>query len=212
MTMVKICGIKTLSEAFAALEAGADYLGFNFFPNSVRFIQRHEFSGIASVIKKEKPSVKLVGVFVNSSGDEIRSLLNTGVLDLVQLHGDESPDFCASFGNMAFKAYRGLPEINGKVYIRNEAPAFLIDANVKGAYGGTGLTADWSAAARLAKHYPLLLAGGLNPGNVTEAVRQVNPWGVDVASGVESSPGRKDISRIRSFVQVVHSIEPQAAH
>lgn len=211
MTIVKICGIKTLSEALAALEAGADYLGFNFFPQSVRFIEPHEFSGIASIIKKENPSIKLVGVFVNSSADEIRSLLNTGLLDLVQLHGDESPEFCASFGNMAFKAYRGLPEMDAKAYIRNEAPAFLMDASVNGAYGGTGLTADWSAAARLAKKYPLLLAGGLNPENVAEAVRQVNPWGVDVASGVESSPGIKDAGRIRSFIQAVHSIEGQAA-
>ena len=211
MTIVKICGIKTLSEALAALEAGADYLGFNFFPQSVRFIEPHEFSGIASIIKKENPSIKLVGVFVNSSADEIRSLLNTGLLDLVQLHGDELPEFCASIGYQAFKAYRGFPEMDAKAYIRNEAPAFLMDASVKGAYGGTGLTADWSAAARLAKKYPLLLAGGLNPENVAEAVRQVNPWGVDVASGVESSPGIKDAGRIRSFIQAVHSIEGQAA-
>lgn len=211
MTIVKICGIKTLTEALAAVEAGADYLGFNFFPKSVRFIEFHNFAAIASAMKKEKPSVKLVGVFVNSSAADIGSLLKTGALDLVQLHGDESPVFCAAFGDKVFKAYRGVPMTGAKSYIRKEAPALLLDANVTGAYGGMGLTADWLAAAGLAKHYPILLAGGLNPENVTEAVKQVNPWGVDVASGVESSPGRKDIGKMRAFVQAVRSIRHLAA-
>jgi phosphoribosylanthranilate isomerase len=210
MTIVKICGIKTLSEARAALEAGADYLGFNFFPKSVRFIEVREFAAIASIMKKEKPSIKLVGVFVNSPADEIRSLLETGALDLAQLHGDESPEFCAAFGNKAFKAYRRLPDAGAKVYFRNEAPALLVDANVSGSYGGTGLTADWPAAAGLAKRYPLFLAGGLNPDNVAEAVKQVNPWGVDVASGVESTPGKKDMGKMISFVQAVRSCLPTA--
>jgi phosphoribosylanthranilate isomerase len=210
MTIIKICGIKTLSEARAAVEAGADFLGFNFFPKSVRFIEIQNFIRIASVMKKENPSIKLVGVFVNSSPDEIRSLLEIRALDLAQMHGDESPEFCASFGNKAFKAYRGVPEIVARAYIRNEAPALLVDAGVKGAYGGTGITADWPAAAKLAKQYPLLLAGGLNPENVAEAVKQVNPWGVDVASGVESSPGKKDTGKMRSFIQAVHSMQQPA--
>jgi phosphoribosylanthranilate isomerase len=209
MTIIKICGIKTLSEALAAVEAGADYLGFNFFPKSVRFIEIKKFAEIASVMKKEKPSINLVGVFVNSSYDEIGSLLETGALDLVQLHGDESHEFCAAFGNKAFKAYRGVPGTGALAYIRNEAPALLVDASTSGSYGGTGFTSDWPVAAGLSKHYPLFLAGGLNPGNVAEAVKQVNPWGVDVASGVESSPGKKDPRKMRSFVQAVRSILKQ---
>ncbi len=212
MTIIKICGIKTLSEALSALEAGADYLGFNFYSKSVRFIEMREFAAIASVLKKENPSIKRVGVFVNSPADEIRSLLKTGDLDLAQLHGDESPEFCAAFGNKAFKAYRGVPDASLNPYIRNEAPALLVDAAVSGSYGGTGFTADWSAAASLAKHYPLLLAGGLNPDNVAQAVRQVTPWGVDVASGVESSPGKKDPVKMRSFVQAVRSAQAEPAH
>jgi phosphoribosylanthranilate isomerase len=211
MTIVKICGIKSLADAFAAVEVGADYLGFNFYPKSVRFIETPEFIAIANVMRKEKPSIKLVGVFVNSSAGEIRSLLKTDAMDLVQLHGDESPEFCASIGNKAFKAYRGVPNTNSNAFIRNEAPTLMIDAAVTGSYGGTGRIADWSAAALLAKRYPLLLAGGLNPDNVADAVRRVDPWGVDVASGVESSPGKKDFDKMRSFVQAVRSVQQQAA-
>jgi phosphoribosylanthranilate isomerase len=103
---------------------------------------------------------------------------------------------------MAFKAFRGIPEnLNG--FAREATPAFLLDASVKGVYGGSGVTADWNGAAELAKEYPLLLAGGLTPENVAEAVRQVRPWGVDVASGVESEPGKKDAEKMRKFVAAV---------
>lgn len=207
MTRIKICGIKTLPDARAAVEAGADYLGFNFFPGSVRFIETQEFIAIGAVLKKEHPSVKLVGVFVNSSQDEIKTLLGTGMLDLVQLHGDESPEFCKAFRNKAFKAFRGLPKNRFESYVRSEAPALLVDAAVSGSYGGTGVTADWTGVANMAKVYPLFLAGGLNPENVVEALRQVNPWGVDVASGVESSPGKKDKKRMHAFIQAVRSME-----
>ena len=105
----------------------------------------------------------------------------------------------------AFKAFRGIPEnING--FSRQDAPAFLIDASVKGVYGGSGVTADWQRAAELAKQYPLLLAGGLTPENVADAVRQVNPWGVDVASGVEFAPGEKDPGKIKAFVKAILDI------
>ena len=207
MTKIKICGITTLSDAQAAIEAGADYLGFNFFPKSVRFIEVQKFIEIGTVLKKTHPSVDLVGVFVNSSMDEINTILGTGILDLIQLHGEESPEFCAAFENKAFKAYRGVPGGQADVYARSVAPAFLVDAAVNGSYGGTGLTADWSAAAMLAKHYPLFLAGGLKPENVADAVRQVNPWGVDVASGVESSPGKKDVGKMHAFIQAVHEMD-----
>ena len=207
MTKIKICGITNLSDAQAAIEAGADYLGFNFFPKSARFIEIKKFIEIGAVLKKTHLSIKLVGVFVNSSSDEINSLLETGILNLVQLHGDESHEFCAAFENKAFKAYRGVPGAEANVYARSQAPAFLVDAAVNGSYGGTGLMADWSAAATLTKHYPLFLAGGLKPKNVADAVRQVNPWGVDVASGVESSPGKKDVGKMHAFIQVVHEMD-----
>ncbi len=206
MTIIKICGIKTLKDALAAIHAGADYLGFNFYSKSVRFIEKENCAKITSVLKKEYPNIKLIGVFVNSSVDEVKNILETCSLDLAQLHGDETPEMFAQLAARAFKAFRGIPEgIEG--YERNKAPALLVDASVKGMYGGSGVTADWSAAAELAKSYPLLLAGGLTPENVAEAVRQVKPWGVDVASGVESAPGEKDASRMKAFVQAVRDGE-----
>jgi phosphoribosylanthranilate isomerase len=206
MTKIKICGIKTVTDALAAIEAGADYLGFNFYPKSVRFVERQACMEITSVLKKEYPHIKLVGVFVNSSVEEINDILRTGSLDLAQLHGDETLEIVMSFNGKAFKAFRGIPEsIDG--FARDESPAFLVDSSVKGIYGGSGVTADWDGAAELAKKYPLLLAGGLTPENVAEAVRRVKPWGVDVASGVESAPGEKDPSRMKAFVQAVRDGE-----
>lgn len=206
MTIIKICGIKTLKDALAAIHAGADYLGFNFYPKTVRYIEKETCAKITSVLKREHPNIKLIGVFVNSSADEVKNILETCSLDLAQLHGDETPQIFAQLAPRAFKAFRGIPAgIEG--YERKEAPALLVDASVKGLYGGSGVTADWSAAAELAKRYPLLLAGGLTPENVADAVRQVKPWGVDVASGVESAPGEKDAGRIKAFVQAVRDGE-----
>lgn len=203
MTVVKICGIKTLQDAQAAIDAGADYLGFNFYPKSVRFIEKSACAEITSVLKREHPQVKLVGVFVNSSVDEVKDILQTCHLDLAQLHGDETPEIFAQLAPHAFRAFRGIPESNVG-FERNEAPFMLIDAAVKGVYGGSGVTADWVAAAKLAQQYPLLLAGGLTPENVADAVKQVNPWGVDVASGVESAPGEKDAGKMKAFVKAVN--------
>lgn len=202
MTKIKICGIKTVRDALAAIAAGADYLGFNFYPQSPRFIERQACAEITSVLKREYPQVRLVGVFVNSSVEEVKDTLQFCSLDLAQLHGDETPEMIAAFNGKAFKAFRGIPE-NVDGFARNDAPAFLLDASVKGVYGGSGVTADWDGAAELAKTYPLLLAGGLTPENVAEAVSRVKPWGVDVASGVESAPGEKDAGKLVEFVKAV---------
>lgn len=207
MTIIKICGIKTLEDARVSVEAGADYLGFNFYPKSPRFIQPEACAAITAVLKNEHPAVRLVGVFVNSPMDEVRSIMDSCTLDLAQLHGDETAGFRAQLGMRAFKAFRGVPDGEAEAFARTEAPAFLVDSSVKGAYGGTGTVADWRAAAELARKYPLLLAGGLRPENVAEAVRQVNPWGVDTASGVESIPGLKDEAKIKAFVAAVRQVE-----
>ena len=209
MTKIKICGIKTLKDALAATEAGADYLGFNFYPKSVRFIEKNACAEITSVLKREHPHIKLIGVFVNSSVEEIKDILQTCHLDLAQLHGDETPEVFAQLAPYAFRAFRGIPESN-EGYKRSEAPAMLIDAAVKGVYGGSGVITDWIAAAELAKKYPFLLAGGLTPENVADAVRQVQPWGVDVASGVESAPGEKDAEKMSAFVKAVREVENQS--
>ncbi len=207
MTKIKICGIKTLRDALAALDAGVDYLGFNFYPKSPRFVDKETCAKITAVLKREYPNVKLVGVFVNSPIEEIKNILKCCSLDLAQLHGDESPEIFSKLAPRTFKAFRGIPDGEMKLYLRSEPPSFLVDATVSGLYGGTGITADWYAAAKLAIRYPLFLAGGLKPANVAEAVRQVNPWGVDVASGVESRPGQKDAKMIKDFVQAVHSVK-----
>jgi len=206
MTKIKICGIKTMPDALAAIHAGADYLGFNFYSKSVRFIHKNTCVEITSVLKKEYPHIKLVGVFVNSAVEEMKDIMRTCSLDLTQLHGDEKVEILNLLDGKAFKAFRGIPEnING--FARSESPAFLVDAAVKGLYGGSGVTADWSAAAELAKKYPLLLAGGLTAENVSDAVGRVKPWGVDVASGVESAPGEKDAGKMVKFVKKIREVE-----
>lgn len=204
MTKIKICGIKTVDDALAALDAGADMIGFNFYPKSPRYIEVGMCRNIMSVMRKYGHIV-FVGVFVNAPVEQICATMETCGLNLAQLHGDESLETVKALNGKAFKAFRGVPQsLNG--FARELAPAFLLDASVKGEYGGTGAKADWSAAAQLAKQYPLLLAGGLTPENIAEAVQCVIPWGVDVASGVESSPGVKDPGKMKAFVRAISDI------
>ena len=201
MTKVKICGIKTVSEALAAMDAGADLIGFNFYPKSPRYIDVGTCRNIMSVMRWYG-HLKYVGVFVNSSAAEIFATMDTCGLNLAQLHGDETPDILKELDGKAFKAFRGVPG-NLNDFVNQTVPVFLLDASVKGLYGGSGITADWSAASKLAKDYPLLLAGGLTADNVCDAVERVRPWGVDVASGVESEPGKKDTAKMNAFVKAV---------
>ena len=215
MIQVKICGITTLPDALAAVEAGADLLGFNFFPGSPRYVEIEACREITSVLRSESPAITLVGVFVNRPAEDVDTILRRCSLDLAQLHGDESPDIVAYFSGRAFKAVRLSAErvtekpmelVAEFTRARDGAhPALLVDAASPGLYGGSGQTADWSAAAALARQYPLLLAGGLTPENVAGAMRQVQPWGADVASGVELGPGRKDPAKMRAFVQAARS-------
>jgi phosphoribosylanthranilate isomerase len=211
MTKIKICGIKTLNDALAAMDAGASLIGFNFYPKSPRYVEVGQCRGIMSVMRNRGGHIQYVGVFVNASAAEICATMETCGLSLAQLHGDESPNMLHALGGKGFKAFRGAPE-NIDSFVRQKAPAFLLDASVKGVYGGSGVTADWSMAKVLANHYLLLLAGGLTPENVAEAVQQVRPWGVDVASGVESEPGRKDAARMTAFVRAVREIDKTIDH
>ena len=203
MTKIKICGIKTVTDALVAMDAGADLIGFNFYPKSPRYVDVGMCRNIMSVLRRYGRAT-CVGVFVNTSVAEILAMMDTLGLNLAQLHGDETPEMLNQLDGKAFKAFRGIPEsVDG--FARSESPAFLVDASVKGLYGGSGVTADWSGAAELAKKYPLLLAGGLTPENVAEAVGRVKPWGVDVASGVESAPGEKDARKMKAFVRAVRA-------
>jgi len=218
MTHIKICGITSLEDALAAIDAGADYLGFNFYPPSPRSILPQACTQITSVLRREYPQVQLVGVFVNMPAEQVKAILTGCSLHLAQLHGDESAEMLAALGGQAFKAVRLSTDSVADSRIRTDfltqsrigqAPALLVDAAVKGAYGGTGVTADWSAAAELAKRFPLLLAGGLTAENVGAALRRVRPWGVDTASGVEASPGKKDAEKMRAFVKAILDIVPE---
>jgi len=207
MAKIKICGIKTVDDALAAMDAGADILGFNFYPKSPRYIDMGQCRDIMYVMRRYG-HIKYIGVFVNSSAEEVHAIMDTCGLSFAQLHGDESPEFVEALQDKSFKAFRGIPDdVSG--FVREDAPAFLIDASVKGLYGGSGMTADWDGAAGLAKKYPLLLAGGLTPENVADAIGRVKPWGVDVASGVESAPGKKDAGKMVQFVKAVRVAESQ---
>jgi len=207
MTKIKICGIKTVDDALAAIDLGADLIGFNFYPNSPRYVEVGMCRNIMAKVRTIG-RVTCVGVFVNATVDEVHATMDTCGLSLAQLHGDEIVDFMESLQEKSFKAFRGIPDdVNG--FVRSDGPAFLVDASVKGLYGGSGVTADWDGAAELAKNYPLLLAGGLTPENVGEAVGRVKPWGVDVASGVESAPGKKDAAKMSAFIKAVRQVDSQ---
>jgi phosphoribosylanthranilate isomerase len=206
--MVKICGIRTCEDALAAVEAGADMLGFNFYPPSPRYLAPDECARIVGELRCSMDHrLALVGVFVNTPVAEVVSILDECGLDLAQLHGDEGPEVLAALSTRGFKAIR--PGSEGEAgaqlaaYRRAavEPPGILLDASAAGLYGGSGVTADWTVAAKMARLTPLLLAGGLNPDNVGRAVLAVRPWGVDVASGVESAPAVKDAAKMRVFVE-----------
>jgi phosphoribosylanthranilate isomerase len=213
---VKICGLRTLGEALQAVEAGADLLGFNFYPPSPRYLSPGECADMCYELeKREAPAVR-VGVFVNADYAFICQAMEGCGLNLAQLSGDEPAELLTALDGRAFKALRpesraGLEQMLESTPPRGEAPAYLIDASLPGVYGGSGKRSDWELAAGLSVHpdgrrrFPVLLAGGLTPENVAQAVRQVQPWGVDVASGVESSLGVKDAQRVRAFVQAARN-------
>ncbi len=202
---VKICGLTTLEDTLAAADAGADMLGFNFYPASPRYITPGSCAAIVSRLRDRGFAVAAVGVFVNEDNELIRAVADDCGLDLLQLHGDEPPEALHALGSRAFKALRPASAAEAATLLarygdRAAAPAVLLDGYRPGLYGGSGATGDWSLAAEVARQRPILLAGGLTPDNVAAAVRQVLPWGVDVASGVEDRPGRKDHAKVAAFI------------
>ncbi|MGW8249764.1 MAG: phosphoribosylanthranilate isomerase [Anaerolineales bacterium] len=209
--IVKICGIKTVEEALAAVDAGAEMLGFNFYPPSPRYITPQTCAGILAGLTACRYSFAAVGVFVNHSPQQVLAALEYCGLDLAQLSGDEPVEHLKLLNGKAFKAVRprspGEADLLLAEYNRARPPALLVDAHVSGAYGGAGLLGNWALARYVAEQAPVILAGGLDPDNVALAVRRVRPWGVDVASGVESTPGVKDAAKIAAFVRAAHSIQ-----
>lgn len=207
MVRVKICGITNSADAVAAIDAGANLLGFNFYEKSPRHVSEAEAAKIRPRLPKK---VEAVGIFVNAAPADVTALRKSLKLDAAQLHGDESPDDVAEIARTmpVIKAFRVEPEF--PLATLDEYPgafAFLFDAAHTDQYGGTGRTTDWDVARRAALSHRIILAGGLKVENVAAAVRIVRPYGIDVASGVESKPGKKDHGLLREFIQEVRRAE-----
>ena len=196
---IKICGITNLDDATAAVEAGADALGFMFYEQSPRNVQ---IECIAKIVQKLPLWVLKVGVFVNPEPELVMTALANCGLNLLQFHGEESPEFCASFGVMSMKAFRIKDAESLEQIPKYRTDIFLLDSYVAGKQGGTGEKFNWNLATEAKKFgKPIFLAGGLTPHNVGEAVQEVQPYGVDVSGGVESSPGKKDHGKIWKFIE-----------
>jgi phosphoribosylanthranilate isomerase len=194
---VKICGVTRVEDALAAARLGADAIGFNFWPRSKRYLDP---AAAAAVVRRLPPHVATFGVFVDPTRAELEAALAASGVGAAQLHGDEPPALCAGLGVPVVKALRIRDRHDLAGLAAYEVRAFLLDSASPG-YGGSGTTFDWSIAAAVARELPVLLAGGLGPENVAEAVQTVRPLGVDVASGVESAPGVKDLAKVETFIR-----------
>jgi phosphoribosylanthranilate isomerase len=214
MFRIKICGITNTDDALAASKAGVDAVGLNFFPSSPRFINHAMARRICIALP---PNIVKVGVFVNAPETEISQTFDAMQLDLIQLHGDEPPDFLSRLGGKpVMRAFRlgpeGLQPVLDYLDICNQLQCMpklvLLDAHAKGVFGGSGEKADWSICTQYARQKglpPLVLAGGLNPSNVAEAIKQVRPAAVDTASGVESGSGRKNLLAVKAFIDAARN-------
>lgn len=196
MVKVKICGITNLEDALIAVEAGADALGFVFFTGSSRYISPDQAAGIIRLLP---PFVQTVGLFVNEELAIVNSVADQCGLDLIQLHGEESPDYCAAVTRRVIKAFRVKDESSLDDMQNYRVAAYLLDAWSPVAHGGTGTVFNWDIAAQAAASYTIILAGGLTPENVAGAIAAVQPYAVDVSSGVETTPGRKDTRKVNAF-------------
>ena len=211
---IKICGNTNYEDAQCAIEAGADMLGFIFYPPSPRAISIEAATDVVARLRQTEAGQRttLVGVYVNETAETMLRALDHVGLDLAQLHGNESPATLSAMSLRAFKAVRGktwaewrstLGQVeSNQSHTKKLAhcPDLLLDADHETLFGGSGLQADKTLAAILSKDYDVLLAGGLNPENVAEIVVRVRPWGVDVASGTETRPGKKDHAKVRAFI------------
>jgi phosphoribosylanthranilate isomerase len=196
---VKICGITNFPDAEAAVAAGADLLGFMFWDRSSRHL---ELAAAGEIARRLPPPVLKVGVFVDAPAEAVRQAIAVCGLDLLQFHGEETPEYCLQFEVPSVKAFRIRGRESLRALPRYATQAWLLDAYTPGKVGGTGEKFDWDLALearRLGR--PIFLAGGLTPGNVADAVARVQPYAVDVSSGVEAAPGKKDHAKLRAFIQ-----------
>lgn len=202
---VKICGLTNYDDALYAMQCGADYLGFVLVPETPRYVAPVQ---IRKIISKLPKSVQTVGVFMNQPADRVMQSLDETGLNIAQLHGEEEPEEIEKIGRA--RVWKVVTVSTAQVIagvVQCGAAMLLADSIVKGRRGGTGVVCDWSLAAELSARRKIMLAGGLNPDNVAEAVRRVKPFGVDVSSGVEKAPGVKDHGKIRAFIERARAIE-----
>lgn len=197
MTRVKICGITTSADARVAVEAGADMIGLIFYPPSPRYVTPEQAQAIVASLPAE---VTAVGVFVNESVDTVSRVAQASGVQMVQLHGNESPALCQQLPWRVLKTFRFTAQVQPEMMRQYTVEAFLIEGFHAEVYGGGGARADWQRVAALHHYGRIILAGGLTPENVPEAIRMVRPYAVDVCSGVEATPGTKDWHKVRAFV------------
>jgi len=209
MIRVKICGITNPEDALASAGAGADLLGLVFYPPSPRYVEPVRAGEIIDVVRHAFPTVGFVGVFVDETVGSVQQTVSDCGLDYVQLHGSEPPEMIDTLtdrGTKVIKAFRVRDRASLSGIERYRATAYLLDAHVPEQMGGTGRSFDWTLAAEAKEHGPILLAGGLTPENVHQAICAVHPWGVDVSTGVEKAPGRKDHGKLQRFVSAAKSL------
>jgi phosphoribosylanthranilate isomerase len=201
---VKICGITNMEDALLAAELGTDALGFIFVKTSPRHIRP---SAARKIIQELPPFVTPVGVVADAEHDEILELIDETGICCVQLHGNESPKQLAKFPVPIYKSFRVDEEFNLETLQRYKGSAYLLDTYVEGALGGTGKTFDWDIAVKAKAYGRIILAGGLNPENILEAIQKVQPYAVDVNSGVESAPGKKDKNKLERLFKTIRSLQ-----
>ena len=204
-TLIKICGITLEEDAENALNSGVDAIGLNFYAASPRYVTIEQATKISNLVKD---NALIVGLFVNAEPDFVRQVQDKVPLDILQFHGDESPEYCEQFKRSYWKALRvkDSAEVAGQILAHAKASAILLDAWLEEQYGGTGETFDWDFIKDLTLSQKLILAGGINPQNAAQAVKQVRPWGIDVSSGVEESPGIKSAKLMKQFIEEVRSV------
>jgi phosphoribosylanthranilate isomerase len=195
---LKVCGLTSLEDARAAIDCGAEYLGFIFYPKTPRYIAP---TSARDIIERTPDDIISVGVFVNEPRPEdVDEILRVSGARMAQLHGDESPAYCAGVGaERVIKALRVGDDFDARSVLDYPASAVLLDAFDAKLYGGTGRTINWTIAREAAKLTRVFLSGGLSPENILDAIREVKPFAVDVNSGVESAPGRKDASKLQAL-------------
>ncbi len=199
MVRVKICGITNLADAWHAVASGADALGFVFYPDSPRYV---EPALVRQIIAELPPLITCVGLFVNEQPARITEIAAQCGLDVVQLHGDETPEQCNLPPYRVIKAVRVAQQADAAALPEFPVAALLLDALVPGQFGGTGQVCDWQFAAQVSALRPTILAGGLSPDNVAAAINAVKPYAVDVSSGVEKTPGQKDPRKVSEFIRI----------